>query len=686
MLKHQFSLLGPIAFFAFLSLPCAGQLSPADWGAPPVAVSHANGKWTIAGKKNTVVLDEKDLSFIVNSGQTAWRMVPSSDQDMLVDLDGDQFHLRLADAPRIAITPYATGFKSGVKIVLDGFRSTGIRAPGAPVGIRLYLTMALEGGDEDLDFEISAVERHGNIRLLNWPTALDGSDEDNTVLSNDDGMIVPRNWPTAYYPIHRAKDDTSIIQSDLIESWSMSWWGFEKGPAAMMVIVETPDDAAYTFSHPAGGPTVMGPQWRAQLNRFGYLRSMRMVFFPKGNYVDMCKRYRRYVIASGQLVPLKEKIARDPLVANLIGNPFVGASVLRNVKPGGPRYDTKNPANNYHLTTFEQNIERLRKLKADGFEHLNVSLSGWPNQGYDRQHPDGLPPNAAGGGWAGMKAFFDACKELGYTCWLHDQYRDYYPDAPSFNTEFAVYERDSTSPPTHFPGTRFHPNDWKEGYIPYMNYWDGGTQAYLDNRYMLGHVEKNYRLIFEHGIHPQGAYDDVFGYIPPDQDFNPEHPSTRTESMKARALVLNWVRSHLGVVGVEDGADWIVPYADYATSRFNRNPSSGNDSTSQGAIVAPLYDLVYHDAIVTTDSPDDLRSFLYGHAPQVWRNDGEAGSDSLRRMAALHKRVGLLEMTNHEFLDAGRTRERTTFADGTTVTVDWQKKTVDIKPDLDLQK
>ena len=36
----------------------------------------------------------------------------------------------------------------------------------------------------------------------------------------------------------------------------------------MMVIVETPDDAAYTFSHPAGGPTSMGPSWRAQLGHF----------------------------------------------------------------------------------------------------------------------------------------------------------------------------------------------------------------------------------------------------------------------------------------------------------------------------------------------------------------------------------------------------------------------------------
>ena len=51
-------------------------------------------------------------------------------------------------------------------------------------------------------------------------------------------------------------------------------------------------------------------------------------------------------------------------------------------------------------------------------------------------------------------------------------------------------------------------------------------------------------------------------------------------------------------------------------------------------------------------------------------------------MIALHKRVALCEMTNHEFLDDNHRKERTTFSDGTTVTVDWDAKTVDIQPDL----
>jgi hypothetical protein len=655
---------------------------PEQWGAPPVTVSHREGKWTITGRKQIVTIDEKTLELKVQAGGAAWKMMSSSMQDLLVRHNDDEFRLRLADAGEIVIAPHHTGFASGIKLTLGGFRSAGQRAPGSPLGMRLFLTVMLEGAEEDLTFEVAAIERDTFVRELNWPTAIDGRDVDATLLSNDDGMMVPRDWPKAYHPIRRAANDTSIIQSNLIESWSMSWWGFQKGASAMMVIVETPDDAAYTFSHPPGGPTSIGPSWRPQLRSFAYLRSLRMAFVPNGNYIDLCKRYRRHVMDTGQFVSLKDKMARSPLVKNLIGNAFASASVLRNVKPGGPRYDTKDPKNNYRLVTFQEHIKRLRELKAKGFVNLNVTLSGWPHQGYDRQHPDGLPPNKEGGGWEGMKAFFDACRELGYTCWLHDQYRDYYPDAPSFNIDLAVREEDSVRPPTHFPGTRFHPHDWKEGYIPYMNYWDGGTQTYLNNRYIVGHIQKNYRLMAEHGITPQGSYNDVFGYIPPDQDFNPEHPCTRTESMRYRATVFNWVRNNLGIVGTEDAADWTIPFVDYATGRFNRNPGSGNDASSEGAIPLPLYELVYHDAIVTTGSASDPRSFLHGNAPSMGRSFNEADLDNVRRMAALHKRTGTIEMVKHEFLDAARRRERTTFADGTTVTVDWRTKAIEIKPEV----
>ena len=649
--------------------------------AQDVAVSHTGGLWTIHGQKNTVELTERDLSVSIHAGPVTWNMVPSSSQDMLVGAGGDRFWVRLADAGRVQIAPYQTGYATGVRMILDGFRGTGQKAPGAPLDLRVVLTMCLEGADEELVSEAMVNEGSAVVKELHWPTAMDGHDVDYTVLSSDNGTLLPRNWPKPYHPIQRAAGDHSVIQSHLIESWSMSWWGFEKGDSAMIVIVDTPDDAAYTFHHPAGGPTSIGPSWRAQLGRFGYLRSLRMGFLPKGNYVDLAKRYRRYVQDSGLFVSLRQKIARQPLVKSLIGTPFIGASVLRNKRPGAATYDAAHPESNRRLTTFEQNIQRLREMKAQGWEHLNVSLSGWLNHGYDRQTPDALPPPAEAGGWSGMKAFFDACHELGYTCWLHDQYRDYYTDAPSWNPDFAVHAEDNVSPPDAFPGTRFK-DDWKDGYIPMMDHWDGGAQGYLDNRFMLGHLVKNYQAIFAHGIHSQGSYQDVFGYIPPDEDFNPNHPSTRTDSMNARAAVLAWVRNNLGIVGTEAGSDWVVPFVDYTTSRFNRGANTGTDPDHQDAIPIPLYELVYHDAVVTAATPNNLRSFLHGNAPQMGYGRTDADAAQVRRLAVLHARVGLLEMTRHEFLDAARQKERTTFADGTTVTVDWTAKTVRIQPDV----
>ena len=56
---------------------------------------------------------------------------------------------------------------------------------------------------------------------------------------------------------------------------------------------------------------------------------------------------------------------------------------------------------------------------------------------------------------------------------------------------------------------------------------------------------------------------------------------------------------------------------------------------------------------------------------------------SLRRMSALHKRLALTEMTKHEFLDEKYRQERTTFSDGTTVRVDWDKQSVEIVPQIE---
>jgi hypothetical protein len=260
---------------------------------------------------------------------------------------------------------------------------------------------------------------------------------------------------------------------------------------------------------------------------------------------------------------------------------------------------------------------------------------------------------------------------------FHDQYRDYYLDAPSYNEQFAVHEEDTSLPPQQFPGSRF--GDSKQGNIPMMRHWDGGRQAYLNARFQLGHLLKNYQLLFDRGIRTQGIYIDVIGYVPPDQDFNPEHPTTHTDAMRGQIAMLNWSRHHLGIIATESGADWTIPYVDVVNS-------SGGGSK---AILVPLYNLVYHDAVIVSFGARDektlLQGLLFGGVPEMPINQAgvsEKAMTLMREMSALHERVGMLELTKHEFLDRNFRKERTTFADGTTVTVDWDTMSYQIEPQL----
>ncbi len=648
-----------------------------DWGAPAVSISHAGGKWIIAGQKNKVSLDEKDLAISIQNGSANWAMVPSGTNDMIAKASGGEFPLRLADAEKISIEPYDTGFKTGVKITLSGWRHV------KPSELTLYLTVCLEGTNDELVFDTAAKEGNTVVRELNWPTAMDAHDVDYTLLPSGRGVMLPRDWPHVYYPIRRVKDgkvdptDHTVLQSHVIESWSMSWWGFQKGKSAMMVIVETPDDAAYQFSHPAGGPTVIGPRWLNSLGKFSYLRTARMCFFEQGNYVTLAKRYRRYAMDTGLFVSLKEKIARTPILASLIGTPQTRVSILHNQSTDSDRYDKTN---HYSLFTFDERAKQLRDLKARGVDHTLVFVSGWAHLGYDRQHPDPLPPPEAAGGWDGMKHLSDTCRELGYPFIFHDQYRDYYVDAPSYDAQFAIHEEDDSLPAKAAFGSRF--GDWKEGQIPFMRHWDGGKQGYLNSRFQPGHLKKNYQLMFEHGIHPDGIYIDVIGYVPPDEDYNPEHPTTRADAMRGQIDLLNWSRQNLGFTATEAGSDWVVPYVDCV----NQSGSAGKTNS------VPLYFLVYHDAMLVSfggqRSGGDrnlLQGILFAGVPELPVAAADMDDQRLallKEMAALNKRVGLLEMTDHQFLDSKHNQERTTYADGTTVTVDWTTSSVKIDPPL----
>ncbi|MBU6409830.1 MAG: hypothetical protein KGR98_05525, partial [Verrucomicrobia bacterium] len=137
----------------FFSPPAWAALSRADWGAPQVAVSESGGTWTIAGQKQVVRLDARTLALDIHAQGVDWRLFPSGTNDMIVKFHGRKFHMALADARDISIQPYDTGFKTGVKVTLSGFQHE-----GQDLDLTLYLTVCLQGANEELVFDTAATE------------------------------------------------------------------------------------------------------------------------------------------------------------------------------------------------------------------------------------------------------------------------------------------------------------------------------------------------------------------------------------------------------------------------------------------------------------------------------------------------------------------------------------------------
>lgn len=658
-LSHPYFRLFVIALFAFVYPVTGADSIQRDYGAPNVKVSEADGVWTLGGQTNRVEIQASNLQMTVRTPGKVWAMLPSVPVDLVVETAGKTYSLCLAQASEKIITPYQTGFKTGVKIALDGFKQS-----DAQIDVELDLFICLEGPEEELVCEVLAREGKTQVLECLWPGGLEADSFDATIVPFMQGMFLPKNWDQKVWLYETLTYGRGLY---------MPWWGHQQGDAAMMVLLETPDDGGCRFDHPAGGPTRIQPRWVHSLGELRYPRCLRLCFFDKGNYVTLAKRYRKHVIETGHFVSLIEKIARNPLVGKLLGSPVIHTSILYHIQPESQYYSKDDPAKNDQLVSFDERANQLQKLAEKGIDRAYIHLDGWGTRGYDNLHPDVIPPCPKAGGWEGMKRLADTCDELGYVFAIHDQYRDYYLDAPSYDPCHTILDR--------------------TGNRPFHSIWYGGKQSVLCSRLALGHVKKNHRWLLEHGIKLRGAYLDVFAVVQPDECYNPEHPVTRTDCLNYRGMCLDFVRSCGGVVSSEEPADWAIPHLDLVHhGPYALTPGPGTGPAM--GIPIPLFNLVYHDALLMPWSlgrgswgiPEKDLGYLHGLAnaglPYLSIEPSETELEPVRTMCALHDRVGLLEMTNHEFTDESHRKWRTTFADGTTVTIDLDQDTYEIAPTL----
>lgn len=621
----------------------------------------------INGNGMQISLDEKSLILSVKKGDQIWKFR----EDAKLRMECEEATVYFVDAQTISHKEFVSGVGKGIQSHYEGFEVNGQLVPYA-----FDTIVWVEYASGNVFFEwIPLCEEGLTIKRVYWPGEMEfeeAKDSWYSLLNWQQGILLPNTWET---------EVKNVVFDGFFETAGgyMPWYSQIRDREGYIAICLTPWNAGWHVEHPENGPyTHVGMHFEPSLGKMDYRRVVRYTFLEDCDHNDMCKVYRAYVKEEGRLRTLAEKAIQNPTIDDLIGCAFVHKGIKTSVQHNSSFYDPENPHKNDNLVTFEQRAKEMRELHDLGVEKLYLHLDGWAQPGYDNQHPDYYPICEEAGGTEGMKSLVDTMHELGYLFGIHDQYRDYYLAAETYDEHYACQLADGT--------------------IPGHDRWAGGPQNYLCGTQAPYYVKRNFGYLEEKGIQLDGAYLDVFTCNEGDECANPYHRMTRRECYDYRALCFRYLLSKGILPSSEEVSDWCVPsmvMCHYAPYEFMME----KPGTPKKGIPVPLFNLVYHDCLIEPWMMDKvsenedymLYAVLNGGAPYIVRDgaypntdgsfDGgvkftlEEQRDRCKIVSDLHEKVAKCELVRHELVDGNAKVQRSVFSDGTTVTVDFENQT-----------
>jgi hypothetical protein len=438
----------------------------------------------------------------------------------------------------------------------------------------------------------------------------------------------------------------------------MGFWGSTDLESGLMAIVETPDDAVVHVDRWDGnhGCLSLAPAWLPQKQHFGAERRIRYVALQSGGYVAMCKRYRDHAKDIGRFKTLAEKRQVNPDVDRLVGAVNVWC------------WD-RDP------------VAICRQLHQMGIDRILYSRRATPAQIRAMDEMNVLPSR--------YDIYQDVMDPANYPK-LYGRHADWPADAWP---QDLVIRADG---------------DWEKGWR---------VRGRDDQWYPCGvlcdarAVEyARQRVPAELETHPYRArFIDTTTASAWRECYHPDHPMTRTDSRRAKMELLRFMSEECGLItGSETGHDAAVPVLHFFEGMMSLGPYRIPDAGRRMQQIVeevpervakfqtghyyrlPLWELVYHECVVpywywgdyNNKLPKlwdrrDLFNALYGTPPMFMFNRQllEANRDrfvqSYRTATPVARATGYCEMLSHEWLTRDHTVQRTTFASGVTVTVNF---------------
>lgn len=520
-----------------------------------------------------------------------------------------------------------------------------------------------------LEFNITG-ENSLAIEDFEFPAAFKTPDKNHFILMTDgEGLLLPSD--DKEYPM--SKGITYYTGGGL----SMAWMGVVDSnlETGYMAILETPYDAGLRTRREDGLVT-FSPVWLPSMQKFGYSRKVSYHFFDKGGYVAQAKTYRKYVWEKNQVVSLKEKQKRFPALEKMMGGVHI------------------------YVWDKARNVEFAKELKSSGVEKAlflwDANHTPYPEPGFDNQ-----------------------LKELGYATGGYELFTDLK------TRDTAFYEYDFNGPMryahTVYPGKFNQLAARKSDGKTYFNQFGTTSCPEAIRPEIYRKAEAKIRE-FQHETYFLDVYqaNGVF------ECYSEDHPLTREQF--CQAVIKNhqiMEDKYNQYIGGEWGAEYVNAHVAYVhgmmtlqrtwwgsgiekkgtiyyTGDWRSNPRPtqmvgtrvANDTYLKYSINEytriPLYELVYHDAVVTSwrwedgnhHTPEiwwkkDLFNILYGSAP-LWNLDRERWEEykitfieSYKKVVPWLEQIASDEMVSHRFLSPDHKVQESVFSSGKKVVVNF---------------
>lgn len=409
-----------------------------------------------------------------------------------------------------------------------------------------------------------------------------------------------------------------------------------------------------------------------------------------GSYAEMAKVYREYQLEFGGCVPLKERVKRDARLAKSIDGIYVRIRQAWKPVPSPVAFQTSETEPELYVAcTFSQVTEIAKEFSKQGIKNAEFCLVGWNKGGHDGAFPQIIPVEPKLGGEVALRKTIKEVQSLGYSIVCHDNASEAYYIADNFDKNDIIIKKDGTCRANGL--------------------WGGGLAHKICPECQYKKYEPEHQLIIKdlgfEGIH----YIDTITIVHLMKCYHKNHSMTKKQAAEWYLKIMKMSRENFGGFSSEGNFDFAAEGMDFALYERMR----GSNPPEMGDKYIPFFDIAYHGIISYNLSTETVNyslkssrerlmaietnsrpaAYFYSrfmtdpNANWMGKNDFttadieqiEFSTAKIKQMAEdydMLKAERFEYIENHE--EIGENIYRTTYSNGTVVTVDYNNESFDI--------